>query len=262
MHRKSPLADTATSSNKFATPGFANLPLWLRDQSYSPGPTAPNSWEHLRGKPCFQDFGDNPDLLEAFHDIVGLQTASKVPWTRIFPPEMLLADARSDKPLVVDMGGGSGHDLELVRQAVSAEWYPQLVFQDLPPVVNAVSLHAGVKKMPHDFLTPQPVKAARAYYMHYVMHDWPDDTAVEILKHVASAMEKGYSSVLIHDIVAGEKPSGVETMLDFWVWMSLGGLERKEKAWRDLIGKAGLEVVKIWRAEGSLEGIVEAKKMA
>ena len=193
---------------------------------------------------------------------MGLHTASKVPWTRLVPPEHLLTDARPDSPLVVDLGGGQGVDIEHIRKAVPAEWYSNLILEDMPSVVKAVSLHEGVKKIGHDFFTPQPIKNSRAYYMHACLHDWPDDKVVKILKHLADAMEEGYSSLLIHEIVLGDHPGVMEMTIDMYVWMNFGAGERTEVVWRELVGRAGLEVVKIWREKGSWESVIEAKKKA
>ena len=246
--------------NEFANPGSANFPAYLRAHSYGPPPSAPTNWEHFRGRPFFDDCEHDRTLFQGFHDGMGLLTASKVPWTSLVPPEHLLTDAYPDAPLVVDVGGGQGVDIEHIRQAVPAEWYPCLILQDLPSSVAAVSLHEGVKKMGHDFFTPQPIKSSRAYYMHAVLHDWPDDKVVKILKHLADAMEEGYSSLLIHEIVVGDEPGVMEMTIDMYVWMNFGAGERTEVKWRELAARAGLEVVKIWWRTGSVESVIEAKK--
>jgi hypothetical protein len=40
--------------------------------------------------------------------------------------------------------------------------------------------------------------------------------------------------------------------------MSMGGLERSEKMWGDLLESAGLKVNKVWKAKKGLFGVVEA----
>ena len=42
---------------------------------------------------------------------------------------------------------------------------------------------------------------ARAYYMHSVLHDWPDEVAATILGRVKDAMRPGYSRLLINENV-------------------------------------------------------------
>ena len=58
--------------------------------------------------------------------------------------------------------------------------YPQvpgrLVLQDRPSVIEGIEqLDPIIERMEYDFYLEQPLKAARAYYMHSVLHDWPDD---------------------------------------------------------------------------------------
>ena len=78
----------------------------------------------------------------------------------------LLADFDTSRgsTLLVDVGGGKGHDLQAFHAAFGKPgWADQrmLVLQDLPHVVNAIpdgELPSSVLKMPHDFFTEQPVK--------------------------------------------------------------------------------------------------------
>jgi hypothetical protein len=75
--------------------------------------------------------------------------------------EVLLKDAshRSDAVFLVDIGGGSGHDISIFR-----EQHPgipgKLILQDLPDVIDACSssLPVGIEAMSHDFFNPQPIK--------------------------------------------------------------------------------------------------------
>lgn len=67
------------------------------------------------------------------------------------------ADA-DDKPVLVDIGGGTGH--ELIHLATH---YPELrgklVIQDMPVVVQGItSLPSGIEAVEHDFFAPQPVR--------------------------------------------------------------------------------------------------------
>lgn len=55
-----------------------------------------------------------------------------------------------------------------------------------------------IKFMAHDFFTPQPVKSADAYLMRWILHNWTDEKAIEILKNLIPALKKG-SRVVIND---------------------------------------------------------------
>ena len=75
----------------------------------------PTNWTHFRGRPFFDDCDHNSTLFKAFHDGMSLLTGAKVPWTRLVPAAHLLADAYQDFPLVVDIGGGQGVDIQRIR---------------------------------------------------------------------------------------------------------------------------------------------------
>lgn len=72
--------------------------------------------------------------------------------------ERLLAGASGGAAFLVDVGGGTGHDVEGVREAFGSRLSGALVLQDRPEVIELAQVGEGVEKMAHDFLTEQPVK--------------------------------------------------------------------------------------------------------
>lgn len=135
--------------------------------------------------------------------------AGKISWLDpgFYPVQEQLIDkfdAQLSDVLLVDVGGGLGHDLRELREKYLA--LPgQLILQDRPEVVSEAPTDPDndeiFQAMAHDFFTPQPVHGARAYYLHSVLHDWSDDDCVKILQALKPAMKEGYSSVLINELV-------------------------------------------------------------
>ncbi|KAK1457234.1 hypothetical protein CCUS01_01701 [Colletotrichum cuscutae] len=114
------------------------------------------------------------------------------------------ADSSPDATLLVDVAGGLGHDIDDFKKMYSN--HPG----DLPVVINDVEgIDTSIELMRHDFLTEQPIKGAKAYFMHSIMHDWPDDVCKKILASLAEAMKPGYSKLLIFEVVI--PPLGVGT---------------------------------------------------
>lgn len=71
----------------------------------------------------------------------------------------LLANAstREQDVLIVDVGGGKGHDLEKFSQQFPAA-KGRLILQDLPPTLEGIAgLDANVELLPHDFFHAQPI---------------------------------------------------------------------------------------------------------
>ena len=100
---------------------------------------------------------------------------------------------------------------------------------------------------------------ARVYYFRMVLHDWPDDKAQLILKNTISAMRKGYSKIIINEMVIPDVGGGWrETQMDWTMLACLSAMERTEQQWCNLLTSVGLEVVKIWAHPDSTTSIIEA----
>jgi hypothetical protein len=108
-----------------------------------------------------------------------------------------------------------------------------LVLQDLPEVIKThykEELDGRIKRMAHDFFTPQPVTGVRAYFFHAVPHDWPDADCVRIFENIKAAMKKGYSKLLIYEVVLpAQGATSLMTTLDLQLMNCVSGLERTEE---------------------------------
>ncbi|KAK7592358.1 hypothetical protein V3481_006978 [Fusarium oxysporum f. sp. vasinfectum] len=162
------------------------------------------------------------------------------PWPEIYPTGTLFANYKLDRPLVVDVGGSKGHDLIKFHIRHPGTPAGSLVLQDLPGILSELDIPDIIYVKPHDFLTPQPVRGARAYFMHNILHDWEDNKASQILKHIADAMEPGYSKLLIHESIMNSiKPLARVTTSDITMMACLGAKERTENEWRQLLQSVG-----------------------
>ncbi|KAL2267367.1 hypothetical protein VTJ83DRAFT_4644 [Remersonia thermophila] len=267
-------------------PMFRSLPAYLKSTNFR-NPTNVNDcnlqfWLGQKGN-LFQYIGTNAALTAPFNDAMECHSKYNLTsWVDIYPTETVLEAAAAKAaqqangtngdalppPLVVDVGGGKGHDLVKFLGRHPSIPAGSLVLEDLPDILNGVkdSLAkenaTAISVLPHDFFTPQPARAcgARIYFMHNVLHDWPDETALQILRALAPAMEKGYSRLLIHEsFVSAEKPLARVTVSDITMMACLAAAERSEDGWSRLIEQAGMRIVKIWRAVEAVESIIEVE---
>lgn len=70
---------------------------------------------------------------------------------------MTLLDSKSHLPLLVDIGGNVGHDIERFKES-HPETAARLYLQDRAEVIQRSKCPDSVRKMAHDFFTPQPIK--------------------------------------------------------------------------------------------------------
>uniref|UniRef100_A0A093VD22 Demethylsterigmatocystin 6-O-methyltransferase n=1 Tax=Talaromyces marneffei PM1 TaxID=1077442 RepID=A0A093VD22_TALMA len=178
--------------------------------------------------------------------------------------ERLAAGLDISAPLLVDVGGSTGHDLQEFRRK-HPEVQGKFVLQDLPEVIEKAKLLVSteIEAMEHDFFKEQPIKdtGARAYYMHSILHDWPDNKCKEILTNLAQAMKPGYSKVLINENVIPDMNADWQTTsLDFIMMTLFASQERTARQWQALVESAGLKIVNIITAEKGVESLIDIRK--
>lgn len=80
-------------------------------------------------------------------------------WADWFPvQEQILDGASADRPLLVDVGGGRGHDIAGFKQKFPCG-SGRLVLEDLPSVIEDIKLlDSDIQRIKHSFFDPQPVK--------------------------------------------------------------------------------------------------------
>ena len=200
-----------------------------------------------------------PVIADNFNGLMQGVKMEREDWLNWFPVQQELLDHASDDPrtvLMVDIGGGRGRDL-----AAFKERFPKAVgryvLEDLQQVINTTNAD-GFEKVVHDFFTPQPVKGARLYFTHYILHDWDDEKCIQILKNTASAMTQVYSKIYLNEWILPDQGSSLyEALIDMQMMMSLAGMERTRSQWQDLVQTAGLKIDKFWTPPGYGEGIIE-----
>lgn len=203
---------------------------------------------------------------ESFNNHMRAYAQGRLRWMdpAVYPvAERLIAGADCDSPdapFMVDIGGGVGHDLAAFR-ARHPSHPGRLILQDLPQVIGQIrELDGEIARMEYDFHTPQPVRGARAYFMHSTLHDWPDDVCGSILRNITAAMAPGYSRLLINENVIPASGAHWEmTALDMVMLTLFSAKERTEDDWRALLGANGLRVVKIWQGARACESLIECE---
>ncbi|KAF2399588.1 S-adenosyl-L-methionine-dependent methyltransferase [Trichodelitschia bisporula] len=169
---------------------------------------------------------------------------------------------------VVDVGGSTGHSSVALARA-----YPALKFeiQDLEYVVeqNKAGVPADVADRitfrAHDFFTPQP-SIADVFLLRQILHDWPDEAAVRILRGLVPALERNADArVLVMDQVVpepGAMPRAKEKLaraVDLIVLSHFNGKQRDLADWKGVVRAADERLVirRVLRPEGSVFALLE-----
>ncbi|KAJ7616106.1 S-adenosyl-L-methionine-dependent methyltransferase [Roridomyces roridus] len=205
-----------------------------------------------------------------------MQPASAVleayPWSELQPGSV-----------IVDVGGGVGWAMLPVAKA-----HPHLriVIQDSEKVVkdginnwNAelpeALLSERVTFQAHDFFTAQNVKNASAFFMRYILHDWPDEDVRRILEQLRHAAEPHTVLVILDHILpftfrdssfqytlGNDAPEpllptygAANTMgylEDVLMMVNLNGKERTVAELETLLASTGWKLKQVQRVEGTV----------
>ncbi|KAK4629377.1 O-methyltransferase ATR12 [Fulvia fulva] len=238
------------------------LPKYFAEQGYK-HPTDPMTapWKSMVGRPDYpglrwQYLSEiDPEESLHFNTFLASMRKDQVPWPTLYPISDLIENYDPATPFLVDIGGGNGRDATQLAQHLSTH-YPSLstasiILQDQPNVLTSLpkdTLPPSIQPQPHDFFTPNPVRGARAYFLHSVLHDWPDDSALSILANIKCSMTEGYSKILLMERIMPARARDMDpraAVLDIQMMCNFAALERTEAQWRDLVVRAGLRVVRV-----------------
>ena len=248
-------------------PSFRALPAYLKSISYRT-PTSitdgPFQYGHKTDLSYWAWLKANPPYLQVFSNYMGGYRAGRPNWVdpSFYPVAERLSASFNEaiSPiLLVDIGGGQGHDLEELR-AKHPDLPGKLVLQDQPDVIAKVPAGRRFEAVAHDFFTPQPVHGAKAYYLHSVLHDWSDEDCVKILKGIVPAMKSRYSKVLLSEITVPSRGASWPVTTMDWLMMTLLAMRERTRAeWEAILLQAGLKVVEVFTYEMSAESLIEAE---
>jgi hypothetical protein len=241
-----PLADTLRSDADVSIGGLAR---WLGSPEHR------EHWSHvadavrtgravipeLRGKPAFEYLADEPQLAEIFnHAMTSVSELSIAP--------VIAAYDFSPYATIVDVGGGHGRLLAAILDATPTA---RGVLFDLPQVVaGAPTLlreyhaHDRVRIVEGSFFERIPGDGD-AYVLKNVIHDWPDDDAVHILRNVRTAADAGKRILLVECVIPSHDREFLGKWLDLEMLIGAGARERTASEYGQLLNRAGFQMARV-----------------
>jgi ubiquinone/menaquinone biosynthesis C-methylase UbiE len=150
---------------------------------------------------------------------------------------------------LVDVGGGHG---ALVQAVLGAHPHMRAAIFDLPGVVDgareriaAAGLTDRCELVAGDFFQDPLPAGGDAYAFSWILHDWDDEPAVQILAGCRRAIAPGGRLLVIELVVpAGDQPNPAAS-IDLTMLVVVGGRERTEAEYRALYARAGFELTQV-----------------
>lgn len=191
--------------------------------------TGKQALEQIYGAPIFEYFKQHPEEWQIFNDAMTSISAGDSP---------AVADAYSFEGIhsIVDVGGGHGLLLATILERnpqMKGTLYdePQVVEGakngPLKPLMERCTLASG------DMFSSVPA-GADAYIMKHIIHDWPDELCIKILKACRKGVNPGGKLLVVDDVIQPGNDFYPGKFLDLQMLIFPGGKERTEKQFREL----------------------------
>jgi hypothetical protein len=156
----------------------------------------------------------------------------------------------------VDIGGGNG---TLAAAILQVNPHLQGIIFELPDVIERTTSHLMTTKMTdlceafgcYFFISVPAV--VDVYLMKRIIHDWPDDRCIKILRNCHNIMAKD-AKLLVVEMVMPEQatPSTPAVMWDLHMMVMLNGIERTEAEFRNLFSATDFNLTRVIPTESGM----------
>lgn len=149
---------------------------------------------------------------------------------------------------IVDVGGGQGALLAAVLASAPGSRgilydLPQVVV-DAPKVLRSKAIAERIQVVGGSFFEAVP-SGGDAYLLKNIIHDWPDDKALQILRNIRAAAEPGAAVLLVEMVTQDNGRDGPENWVDLEMLLNLGSRERSAEEYRNLLSQAGFRLTRV-----------------
>jgi DNA-binding Lrp family transcriptional regulator len=208
----------------------------------------------LRGKESFDYFAEQPEHAELFN-----RTMTSI--SELTDGSVVAGYDFSAYPTIVDVGGGHGPLLAAILAATPGS---RGVLYDLPRVIASApsllrkhNVADRVRIAEGSFFDSVP-GGGDAYVLKNIMHDWPDEKAVQILGNVRAAAGSRATVLLVELVIPMHNRDFPGKWADLEMLLNLAARERTAAEYRDLLGQAGLRMTRVVHTASPLS-VVEAR---
>lgn len=215
--------------------------------------TGHSSFEQVTGLPLFGYLNTNAEVAEVFHET--MQGA-----TRDVAREITSAYDFSAARTVVDIGGGTG---ALLAGVLAQNPHAHGIVLDLPDVASRTRDRLADEGFSDrctvvggDFFDAVPA-GGDVYILSWVIHDWDDDLAVQILDNCRRVMGPAARLLLVEQVIPLGNDNSLSKLYDLHMLAVAGGRERREDEYAELLSASGLQLTRCIPTNGP-RSLVEA----
>jgi O-methyltransferase/methyltransferase family protein len=207
----------------------------------------------LRGKESFEYFAENPELAALFN-----QTMTSI--SALTDATVAAGYDFSVYPTIVDVGGGHGPLLATILAAAPASRGVlsdlSTVVADAPNLLRERDVADRVRIEEGSFFDSVP-RGGDAYVLKNIIHDWPDEKAIQILRNVRAAADPQATLLLVELVIPRHNRDFPGKWADLEMMLNLGARERTAAEYRDLLSQAGFRMTRVVQTASPLS-VVEA----
>ncbi|KAI9691908.1 MAG: hypothetical protein M1822_007981 [Bathelium mastoideum] len=187
-----------------------------------------------------------PGAMNQFHTYMALRRQVALSWLTVFPVNEETAGLTDrERPLLVNIGGGIGHQCAQFREK-HPDIPGRVILQDVPETIAIALQTPGVENMAHDYFKPQPIRGAKFYFMRGVPHNHPPHQVRLLFEQIREAMVPD-SIFLVDETVLPTTGVGfIAASIDLTMLGAFASMERTEAEWRTLVESAGLKLVRTY----------------
>lgn len=201
--------------------------------------TGKEGFDKTYGKPFFQYMTEHPDRHAIYDKAMMIHGIAET-------EPMLDAYDFSAFETVMDVGGGNGLMLAAIlnrNPAVKGILFDLSAVADrAKATISSQGLSDRCQIVGGDFFTSIP--SADVYVLRHIIHDWDDDDAASILSNCRKAMNPEGRILVVETVIPPMNEPCFGKWLDLMM-LIVGGRERTEEQYRQLLQQAGLKLNRI-----------------
>lgn len=195
----------------------------------------------LRGKEGFDYVASEPELSDIFNQAM-------TNFSELAVAAVTTAYDFTGYHTIVDVAGGQGRLLAGILAATPSS---KGVLFDLPhvvadaePLLRKHHIADRVAIAEGSFFDAVP-DGGDLYVLKNIIHDWPDDKALEILKTVRTATHEGARMMLVESVIPPHHREFSTKWLDLEMLVDNTGRERTAAEYQNLLQNAGFQLTRV-----------------